>query len=178
MGKLPVTLRPRERRLALVVGILVGCWALLSGLVQPLWERLRDLRLHVDTHTEKLAALQRLLAQRSSIERDFAAYAGYLQASEGEQAQGALLNELEALSRRSNVQLNLKPRLEQSDERGSRFEIELDVEGSQQSLMGFLDELLRLPRLISIERLRIAAVPAKQDVLRASLVLQHLTVHQ
>lgn len=177
MGTPTLTLRPRERRLALIVGILIGCWALLSGLVQPLWERLRDLRLHVDTHTEKLAALQRLLAQRSSIERDFAAYAGYLQASEGEQAQGALLNELEALSRRSNVQLNLKPHPGKPDER-SRFEIELDVEGSQQSLMGFLDDLLRLPRLISIERLRIAAVPAKQDALRASLVLQHVTFPQ
>jgi len=165
-----VILRPRERRLALLAAVLIGCWLLVAWLVSPLWERLRDLRLHVDTHTGTLDALQRLLAQGPSIERDYEAYASYLQAGDDEHAQGSLLSELETLSRRSSIQLNLKPRPGKGDDRVSRFEVELDVEGSQQSLMTFLDELLRLPRLVAIDRLRILTVPAKPTILRASLI--------
>jgi Tfp pilus assembly protein PilO len=171
-----MTLRPRERRLALLAAVLIGCWVLVTWLLQPLWERLRDLRLHVDTHTGKLDALQRLLTQGPSIEREYAALSGYLQAGDEAHAQGSLLSELEALSRRSGVQLNLKPRPGRGDDRVSRFEVELDVEGSQQGLMAFLDELLRLPRLVTIDRLRIATVVAKPDVLRASLILSQLSL--
>ena len=178
MGSPRVTLRPRERRLALVATVLIGCWVLVAWLVQPLWERLGDLRLHVDTHTGKLNALQRLLAQGPSIERDYEAYASYLQAADEESAQGSLLSELETLSRRSSVQLNLKPRPGKGDDRVSRFEVELDVEGSQQNLLSFLDELLRLPRLVAIDRLRIATVAAKPNVLRASLILSQLSLHR
>ena len=178
MSKSAMTLRPRERRLALVATVLIGCWVLVTWLVQPLWERLRDLRLHVDTHTGKLNTLQRLLAQSPSIERDYEAYASYLQAGDDEHAQGSLLSELETLSRRSSVQLNLKPRPGKGDDRVSRFDVELDVEGSQQGLMTFLDELLRLPRLVAIDRLRILTVPAKPNILRASLILSQLSLHR
>ena len=30
-------LRPREKRLSLIAGVLIGCWLFLSWLVQPLW---------------------------------------------------------------------------------------------------------------------------------------------
>ena len=60
----------------------------------------------------------------------------------------------------------------------SRFEVELDVDGSQQELMTFLDALLRMPKLIAVERIRISSVPAKADLLCANLVIQKLTLHQ
>ena len=173
-----MTFRPRERRFALIAAILIGCWMLVAWIVQPLWDQLHELRLSVETRTEKLRALTRLFTQAPSIERDYERYAAYLGSTGDGQAPGPLLDELEALSRRSNVQLNLKPRPGSQEDRVSRFEVELDVEGSQQSLMAFLDELLRLPRLIAVERLHVASAPAKPDTLRANLVLQALTLHQ
>lgn len=168
-------LRLRERRLALVATIIIGCWGLLSLLVQPLWDRLRDLRLSRDTETERLQAFHRLISQASSIERDFERFGGYFASSDTEETPGAFLNELEALSRRANVQISFKPRPTTAD---GGFEVELDVEGSEQSLIGFLDELLRLPRLVAIERLQIASIPAKADVLRANLVLQRVILRR
>lgn len=177
--KAAIALRPRERRLALIAAILIGCWVFVSWVVLPLFDLVGDLRLRVDAHTEWLGALSRLLAQAPDIERDYRQYAGYLETADDEQAPAAFLGELEALARRSNVQLNLKPRPGKREERlSSRFEVELDVEGSQQSLMAFLDELFRLPKLITVERLRISTAPAKPDLLRASLVLQKLALHQ
>ena len=170
-----ITLKPRERRLALLAAMLIGCWVVVSWVVLPLCDRVRDLRLRVEAHTERLRSLGHLLAHAPEIERDAAAYAGYLEAADTEQASRAFLEELETLARRSNVELNLKPRPGKREERLSRFEVELDVEGSQPSLMAFLDELLRMPKLITIERLRISTAPAKPDLLRATLVLQKLT---
>jgi Tfp pilus assembly protein PilO len=160
-----------------MASVLIGCWALLSWLVQPMWERVRDLRLRVETQTERFEALSRLLAQAPSIEREYAQMAAYLEPEDNEQAQGSFLSDLEALSRGANVQLSLKPRPMKREERSSRFEVELDVEGSQQNLMIFLDALLRMPRLIAIDRLRISTVPAKENALRANLVIQQLTLH-
>ncbi len=176
--KSPVAFQPRERRLALIAGIVISCWAFLSLLLQPLWEQVRDLRLEVQTHTDRLESLGSLLSRAPAIERDYQVVAAYLEeAGEGTGEQGTFLNELEALSRASQVRLNLKPRpVRVLDERVSRFEVELDVEGLQPNLMGFLDTLLRMPALIEIERLRISAVPVKINTLRATVVIQKLSL--
>ena len=176
--RMGITFRPRERRLALLAGVVVGCWVALSWVMQPLWERLHDLRLHVQTRTQKLQALGRLLAQAPAIERASQGVAAYLKTDTGEGAQGAFLNTLEALSRHANTRVSLKPRSISQDDRVDRFEVELDVEGSQQELLAFLDALLQLPELIEVERLRLSTVPARGDLLRANLLIQRLTLRQ
>ena len=168
-------LRPRERRLAMAAGLVIGCWALVSWMVQPLWDRATDTRRYVGTQTEKLAALGHFLAQSPSVERGYAAVAGYLQAGDAAQLQSAFLNELESLARQSNIQLGLTPRPVKRQERVSRFDVELDAEGSQQNLLVFVDALLRMPRLVAVERLRLTGVPLKPDLVRATVVLQHLS---
>ena len=167
--------RPRERRLALGAGVVIGCWALVSWVVQPLWDRATETRRYVGAQTEKLDALGRLLAQSSSVEGEYAAVAGYVQTGDEAQLQTALLGELESLARQSSVQLGLTPRPVKRQEYLSRFDIELDAEGSQSNLLTFLDALLRMPRLVAIERLRFSGVPLKPDLVRATIVLQHLS---
>jgi hypothetical protein len=167
-----VTFRPRERRLALIAGMVIGVWLALTWAVQPLWERVRDVGLGVETRAEKLHAVTRLLEQGPAIERAYHTYGPYLAAGDGEAQERALLQELESLARAASVQLNLKPRLPTASARATAYEIELDAEGAQPQLLEFLDALLRLPRLVSVERLRIAVVPAKPDTLRATLTLE------
>jgi Tfp pilus assembly protein PilO len=171
------SLKPNERRLALIAGGLIGCWALLSWVVQPLWHRAGELRVRVATQAQKLEALNRLIAQAPSVERVYEGLSAYLESGSEEQARSAFLNELELLCRESNLQLNLKPRPVKRGERTSRFEVELDLQGTQADLLRFLDGLLGLPRLVAIERLRISAIPARSDLLRANLVIQKLTLH-
>lgn len=180
MGKGPdtkkIAIGPRERRLALVAAVIIACWGFLGWVVQPMLNRSYELQRYAETHTEKLQALRRLERQAALTEQRYQAYAGYLESVDDEHAQGLFLDELEALSTKSNVQINFKPRPGRREERVSRFEVELDVEGSQQHVMAFLDELFHLLKLIEIERIRITAVPMKSDVLRANLLLQKLTV--
>lgn len=170
-----LTLRPRERRLALGATVVIGCWALVTWIIQPLWDRVMEARLHAATQLERLEVLGRLLSESPTVEQRYTDLSGYLQNGDPIQLQGAFFNELETLSRQSNVQLSMKPRTVRHQDQASRFEVELDAEGPQGNLLAFVDALLRLPRLVSVERLRISGVPMKPDLLRATLVLQHLS---
>lgn len=171
-----VTLRPRERRLALIAGVVSGCWVFVSWLAQPLWDQVNDLRLHVERQTEKLEALNRLARQAPAIEEQYQRVAAYVVGGDDERAQSAFLNDLELLSRGLGLQVNFKPRPSKREERMSRFEVELDVEGAQETLLAFLDGLISMPKLMAIERLRLSTIPTKANQLRANLVIQQITV--
>ncbi|MBI4341989.1 MAG: type 4a pilus biogenesis protein PilO [Candidatus Omnitrophica bacterium] len=176
MPRLLEGLRPRERRLALAALLVIGSWLFVSGVVRPLAARGGEVRRHVETQREKLDALRRVLAQASDIEQDYQQLAVYLDGADGEPAQGAFFSELESIARSVGVTLNLKPRHTKTDERISRLEVELDVEGSQQNLLAFLDALLRMPKLVAIDRLRLSTIPAREGFLRANLVLSKLSI--
>ena len=169
-------LRPRERRLALIAAVVIVCWGFVAWMVEPLWQRLRILRARVAGQTEKVEALSHLLAQAPAIEREYQGLAPYLAGGEEAQVHDAFLNDLEALSRTLNLQLNLKPRPVKRDDQMSRFEVEVDLEGSQQGLLAFLDALFHMPCLMTIDRLRISTVPAKEQILRTNLVVSQLTL--
>ena len=169
--------RPQELRLALIAAGVIVCWAAVSWVVQPLWDRVRDLRSHIQAQSERLDALTRMLAESQSARAHDEALAESLKAEDETASQGAFLNALELLSRQMSLQVNLKPRPGKRDGHVSQFEIELDVEGSQPHLMAFLDALLKMPSAIAFERLTISTVPAKDDLLRANLVIQQLTFH-
>lgn len=165
-------LRPRERRLALLAAVIIGFWLVVTWLVQPLWEHVSDLRLQVESKTEKLDALRQLLQQAAAIDQEYQALSPYLAAGEADVAPRAFLDALEALSRQTGVDLSLKPRAERTDGSTSRFDVELDVEGRQEGLLGFLDALFGMPRLMAVQRLRVSASPGKEQLLRANIVVE------
>lgn len=168
-------MKPRERRLALIAGVLIGCWLIVSLLVQPLWDRTRQLSERVQGHAEKLIGLREILQRERAIERRYQRAAAYFSTQAAEDNHRVLLKELEAISRAAGLKLNLKPRPARRDERLVRTEIELDLEGAQGSLLKFIDQLLRMPKLLVIERLRLSVIPTRTDTLRANLVIQALT---
>ncbi|MBI3009416.1 MAG: type 4a pilus biogenesis protein PilO [Candidatus Omnitrophica bacterium] len=167
-------LRANERRLALAAIVVSGSWVLVVFLIQPLWDKMEDLRVRVDTHTQKLQAIGKLFREAPSIEQEHQMISGYLQEDQESEPQAVLLNELEALARGARVQVNFKPKPMKQEESVEHLGLELDVEGSHQQIFSFLDALLRLPKLLIVERLRITAVPAKDDQIRANLILWKL----
>lgn len=168
-------LRPVERRLALVALMVVGCWLFVSIVVQPILAHRDQMRQQVETQSEKLEALRRVLLQGDEVDRAYQQYAPYLDGTDGE-AQGMFFSELESVARTASVTLNMKPRPAKTEGRVSRLEIELDVEGPQENLLAFLDALLQMPKLVAIDRLRLSTSPAREGVLRANLVLRKLSV--
>ena len=99
MAVAAMTLRPRERRLALIASILIGVWAVVAWCIQPLWERVRDVGVNVGMRTEKLSAMTRLLEQTPQIARDYQTYRAYLEPGEGEAVGRALFQEVNLIAR-------------------------------------------------------------------------------
>jgi len=174
--KPPAQMRPRERRLALIAGLVIGSWVLVTMIIQPLVDRAGELQESVEGQMEKFDALSRLIEQQATIERTYDGIAAYLAEPEAGQTPGAFLNELEALSRTSGLSMNLKPYPAKQDGRTSHFEVELEVSGSQEKLLAFLDSLLAMPRLIAIERLRFSSAPAKDQALRSVILIEQITL--
>ena len=176
--RLSWSLHPREWRLVLAAACLIGCWVIVSWLIQPLWEQVRDLKLQITTKTEQHETMTQLLAEAPAIERAYQGIARNLQTKGEAGRERVFLSELEQLARIADVQLNMKPRPLKREERMDRFEVELDLSGSHAQLLQFLDALLNMPRVITLERLRLSAVPARQDTVQATLVMPHLTFHE
>lgn len=169
-------MRPAEFRLGLIAAGLIACWGLVGWVLQPQWDRLKDLELNLDTHTQRYQAFAQLFAQAADVEARHEQVRPYLESAQAAGAQDTLLVELEQLSREARVLLNLKPRPVKAEKNAQRYELELDLEGTQEDLMSFLDGLFRLPRLFTVERLRLSTIPARAEVLRANLILQHVTL--
>jgi Tfp pilus assembly protein PilO len=170
-----LTFSGRERRLSLVAGVLCGSWLLVTWGVQPLWQRSEDLRQHVERQSERLHGIARLLGHAQTIEEHRQQLGAYFTAGADEETR-ALLTQLETLSRTSDVRLNLKPRAAQASVLKGRVEVELEVEGAQPAILRFIDGLTAMPRLITIDQLRLMHAPTKDRILRASFVIQQVLV--
>ncbi len=161
----------REQRLTMVVLLLVGSWASLTWLIDPLVARGDDLKQQVEAQTAKLEKLSALIASRSVVEEEYAQVEPYLQAAmaqEGEPA--AFLSELEGLAREADVQINLKPRISRGRDKDGLV-VELELLAPQERLFALLDALLTMPQLVKIERLHLAPAPGSKGQLRAHLIL-------
>ena len=151
---------------------------LVGRVVEPLAGRIKATDATADAAREKLDALTRLLKQAGAITSEYQQeVAGHIGSASQEGATtAAFLQELEALSRSADVQLDLKPRPVKPETQMNRLEVELNLEGSQEHVLAFLDGIFQMPRLLTIERLRLSANPMKGDVLRAHLLLHDLTL--
>jgi hypothetical protein len=168
------TLKPRERRAIAGAGVLIGSWLAVVWLIQPLWEQMRELQGRIARSQQRLEAISRLFAQAPEITRRYQLLASSLSpdGQAGQQPQ-TLLETVQATCSQLNLQPSLKPRVAKSAQGGEeRLEVDLGVEGPQGQVFALLDALMRLPRLMTIQELRILSVASRTDTLRATIILQ------
>lgn len=168
----------RERHLAIMTAALVATWLVVSWVVLPLWDRLSLLHQQGGGSEEKLARLQTLLHHRGDIERQYQQYTAYFSRDPDEVLHSAFLDELEELAGAEGLQINLKPQSVERDDRLNRVTVELDVDGTQEAILGFLERLLTAPQLMEVERFRVSTTasvdrPVQASVVVTKLVLRH-----
>lgn len=168
----------RERGLGILVLMAIAIWGSVSWMGVPLWERLASLQQEAQTAQQKTARLQALVQRRSQIEQQYARDARFVAEEPDDVLHRRFLDELEALAKEGDLQLNLKPRPVQRERSLSRLGVELDVEAPQDGLLAFLDRLLTAPSLIELERLSLSATPAKDHSLKATLLVHKIVVRQ
>lgn len=171
-------LLPREQKLALAAMVLIAIWVIVSWVGAPLVDRFTQLQQQTSLSRKRLLRLRELAGHTPAIEQAYAAYARYRDKTPDESAQSAFLSELEESARSGGLSLSLKPRPLQHDGEVSRFGVELDLEGTQNAVLAFLDRLLSHPSLIELERLRLSGTVSTTRPLKANLVVTKVLVRQ
>ncbi len=178
MMKALTKLKPRERRFIAAAGVLIGCWLAVAWLIEPLVAHVQQLERQIAHDQVRLDAMRRLFARAPEITRRHQELAAYLAAVEpSEEQQRSFLTIVQETCSQLNLQPSLKPRMARSPGEADRLEVELAVEGPQEQVLSLLDALFRLPRLVTIQELRLLSVASKADTVRATIVLQDLAVH-
>lgn len=170
------TFSANERRLTVATTILVVGWLALSGAILPLWDRLGLLHQQAEGSWEKLARLQGLVDNRQSIDQRYRRYAEFFSEASDEALHSEFLDELERLAGAGGLQLNLKPLPVEREGRLSRITVELEVDGTQEAILDFLDQLLASPDLMDVERFRLATTASEERPVQASLVVTKLVL--
>ena len=171
-------LSARERKLALLVGIGAPLWGLVNGVGLPLWDRLTQLDQQAQAAQRKLDRLVELAARKPAIERAYGEHADlFVSAEESmEHIQRAFLDDLERLARAEQLQIDLRPKLVQDHRQVSRISVEVTIEATQEAALAFVDQVLKLPRLVELERLRIATTVSQERPLRVNLIVNHVVI--
>ena len=178
MSRLRLSLR--ECRWIVATAIFCAAWWSVTGLALPLWDRLSVLEERASVSRKKLDRLQELAARRPTVEQAYARHRALLVPADQseEQLQRALLETLEELARSQQLQIDLRPRPVQDAGGLRRVGVELTLDATQERVLAFLDQLLSVPHLLEIERLRLAANASPERPLRLTLTVNHLLVRQ
>ena len=170
--------KTHERMLAamavvVIAGAILGVWV-----IEPLIGKIGQARSEIEGKKTKLESVKRLIGESTRVNQEYQALAEFYEDQTGGVAPHAILDEIETLSSQLNLQLNLKPRGLKHDEDMEYFEIELEVQGSQDPMMSFLDELLRLRTLMLVERLRVTNAPTREHKLQANILLRQVKLEK
>ena len=166
----------RETALAWAAAMIIICWVGLSLVGEPLWKRSADLERQMMVAQKKLERLQQLAARQGAIEQAVRAWSQFWSDQPDEQLQQEYLEELERLAATKDLHLNVKPHPIRRQGEVSRFEVELEVESSQEQLLAFLDQLLAHPSLLELDRLRISSTASKDHPLKADCVISKVVI--
>ena len=168
----------RERLLATIAGMVIATWVVVSWIGLPLWDRLTELQERAQLGGQKLQRLQALAHRHPSRVKTPSTDPAFWSSASAEELQRLFLDELDGLARAGKLQLNLKPRPTQRDGSAIRLSVELDVDATQESLLSFLDQLLRKSWLVELERFRITTTASNDYPLRAALLLTKIVLRK
>jgi hypothetical protein len=164
----------RERILAIAAGLVIGGFVIAFWIVQPLAGRVSAGRDTVEAQQTRLDSVKRLLGQAQHIEAAHTALSAFLIRDAQGFSTHAFLDRLEVLSSHYALQMNLKPRGMRVEDKVQFFEVELEIQGRQDAVLGFVDELMGLEALLTVERLRVANAPTREHLLKGSLLLRQI----
>jgi len=150
-----------------------------SLIIKPINARVKALNTEIETGEAQLGRYLRNLSRRDAVLEEYQKYAKYVKkAGSDEEETAKILGEIETLARKSNLTLaDMKPRMPRSIGFYKEYTVEIEVEGSMNSIMNFLYELNSSTQLLRAERVRL--YPKKKDasaVKGAILVTKILSV--
>ena len=159
-------LTDRERLMALAAVLVLGSAVIAARVLGPMWDRAQRLQAQVTRMSSQLQAAQRV-SHAGGVGSEAAALIQQERlALQDPQPQLRLFEELDVLARQSGVRLDLRPSASEG------LGVQAALEGGQAQVLAFLDAILGMRRLISIEQARLTGGGGAAGSVRMELALQ------
>ena len=172
----PSTWSRRERVLALSSLLVIALVLLDGGVLRPWWAHMQMIDQDVERLEQSMAAHQKLLTRKASIQAEATAYQDYVQLPSAEDLDMAtLLREVEQLARKSQMTLGEVKPLATDPEKPLQLGLQIKYEGSLQAWVRFVHLLESSTSLLEIQRAAVGQTEEGSDVLEGSLRLTAMT---
>lgn len=149
----------KKEKLGLSIAIGVVLIAFLDRIVvQPIKNRVESLNQKISVCEEELKMDMLSLNEKKAISGEYEKYAQYVaKAGSDEEEVAKILAEVEAIARKSGVQLvDITPQAPREVDFYKEYATEIELGGNMESVMKFLYELNNSPLLLRAQKLRIA----------------------
>jgi Tfp pilus assembly protein PilO len=150
-------LSKREKTFVYATALIVFFAAVDRLVYYPIVNHFNELDQEILKQEEQIRKNWRSLAVREAVLKSFSAYEGYaLTAGSDEEEVANLLNEIEALARKTGLSLiNVKPKPLTKEEVWKRYPVEVEVETEWAPLFKFIYELYSSKFLLRVKYIRL-----------------------
>ena len=168
-------LKPREKKLAVLVMGLIGLLGFYFILFAPFYSKLKILREEIYKESVLLARYQKVLNYRNNIEKIYGDYLGVVKVGGTAQEEiSKFLQEVEQLSQKAQVRIvDMKPLGTREDESLNKVKIQIEIDAEQVNLGKLLLEIKNSQAMIHIDSLKIIA-GMSGEALKCDLVLSRI----
>lgn len=164
----------KKERIGLMAAAAIVSLAFLDRIVvNPINRRIQQIAQEIKISEKKLTMGLRNLNQKEAIISEYSKYSQYFKGlGSEEETTAAILSEIEAAARKSNVNLlDIKPRASRDKGFYREYNIEVEAEGAMDSLVNFLYQLNLSEQLLRTERLRLNLKSKESPLIKASILI-------
>lgn len=172
-------LKPSERMLLVIVGVLLACGFAYYGGWKPIQAKFSALDEEIFSMQLRLRKSKILVHQRDQVLEEAKKYPNLqgMDARKDEEENASLLSFIEEEARRARITLSdVKPQSMNEDRLTKRYTVELIIESGMKELIEFVYHLQFSTQMLKVVRAEMAPKEEGSAVLRSSLVMERVVV--
>ena len=173
-------LSKREKTLVYATACVVFFYAVVRLVYIPIVKNLEELDQKIVQQKIQRVTNRNNLAMRDAVLETYSAYAGYaLSAGSDEKEVANLLNEIEALARKTGLSLvNVKPKPLTKEKVWKQYPVEIEVETEWASLIKFIHGLYTSKYLLRVKHLRLMPKGKRNTRVRGYLIVNKSVIQE
>lgn len=163
----------KERIGLMAAGIIVSLAFLDRLIINPINRRIQLINQEIKISEKHLRMGLRNLNQKEAVASEYTKYGQYFKgAGSGEEITAAILSEIESLARRANMSLlDLKPQPSKDKGFYREYSVEVEAEGTMDSLVSFIYQLNASTQLLRAEKLRFNLKSKDSPIIKAFILI-------
>jgi Tfp pilus assembly protein PilO len=168
----------KKEKIGLMVAAVIFFLAFSDRLIlNPINRRIQQVNQEIKTSEKQLKMGLYNLSQKETIISEYGKYSQYFKSLGSEEEDtAAILSEIETVAKKSNMTLlNLKPLPSKDKGFYKEYSIEVETEGTIESLINFIYRLNTSTQLLRVEKLRLSLKDKDSGLIKAPLLITKIS---